>query len=427
MKQLMKTDVLVVGGGLAGIGAALGAARHGADTILLEKHGFLGGVASWCLGMPINQMRTDGQPRSQVHELLIEKLATYGDRAVWIGSHELRCNVEYLKVAILDALDAAGCRYLVHAHVVDTCTESNRVTGVVIGTPQGLMTVEARVVIDGSGDGDVSYFAGAESLNDPDLPSPMTLCLNVGNVDGEAVAAFQKDGGMARLADAAREEFPLIPERWGLARFPLSTSFIINHGGTKGFGLMDATDPEQLSEAECQSHRQAVQMVEAMRKYGGETLKDVEMVATGPQIGVRPRRRVKGLYTLTEEDAVNGSGFEDAIAWRSGFLDIGYVRFEEMKIHQVPYRALLPEQVDGLLTAGRCISATHVAASAGKSMGNCMATGHAAGIAAALCVSQGRQPRELAVGEIQDRLRGDGVDLDSAGDPQEQLFSGRGA
>lgn len=251
MRNLVNTEVLVVGGGLAGIGAALGAARQGAQTMLLEKHGFFGGVASWCLGMPINQMRTDGQPRSHVHELLIGSLSDYGEKAVWIGDHELRCNVEYLKVAILDALDDAGCRYLAHAHVVDTCVEHDRVTGVVIGTPQGLMTIRAGVVVDASGDGDVSFFAGAETLIDPDQASPMTLCLNVGNVDADAVAAFQKQGGMAAAAGRAREEFPLIPERWGLGRFPLSNTYIINHGGTRGFGLMDATDPEQLSEAEC--------------------------------------------------------------------------------------------------------------------------------------------------------------------------------
>ena len=150
------------------------------------------------------------------------------------------------------------------------------------------------------------------------------------------------------------------------------------------------------------------------------------MIATGPQVGVRPRRRVKGLYVLTEEDAMEGRRADDTVAWRSGFLDIGFVRFEPMKIHDVPYGALVPEKIDGLLIAGRCISATHVGASAGKSMGNCMATGHAAGIAAALAVQGGQQPRELAVGEIQARLRQDGVDLERAGEEQGDISHIRG-
>jgi len=154
-----------------------------------------------------------------------------------------------------------------------------------------------------------------------------------------------------------------------------------------------------------------LQMVQAMREFGGEALAHVELIGTGPQVGVRETRRVKGLYVLTEEDATRGQRFEDAIAWRSGFLDIGFVRFERMKVHDVPYRAILPEKLDGLLVAGRCISATHVAASAGKSMGNCMATGHAAGLAAALSVQRGCLPRDLHVAELQASLGADGVDL----------------
>jgi len=108
MRQLAQTDVLVVGGGPAGIGAALGAARAGAKTLLIESQGFFGGVAAWSLGMPINQMRPESKPRSVVHELLIQKLLAYGDQAVCIGQHQLYCNVDYLKVAVLDALDEVG-------------------------------------------------------------------------------------------------------------------------------------------------------------------------------------------------------------------------------------------------------------------------------------------------------------------------------
>jgi len=369
----------------------------------------------------MNQMRPGGQPRSVVHELIIGKLQAYGDLAVSIGEHELWCNVEYLKVAALDALDAADCQYLVRAQAVEAILEGDCVVGVIIGTKQGLLSIRAQVVVDCSGDGDVACFAGAEMMVDEELASPMTLCLNVTNVDMERARAFAREGGLQRIAEQARGKYPLIPERWGLSTFPASNCLYVNHSGTKHLGVFDATDPDQLSEAECLSHRQALQMVQAMREFGGEALQDIEIIATGPQTGIRPRRRVKGPYVLTEEDAKVGRRFDDVVAWRSGHLDVGFVRLERMKVHDVPYRAIVPDRIDGLLMAGRCISATHVAASAGKSMGNCVATGHAAGLAAAIAVQGDIQPRDLDVGGLQDALCQDGVDLDRGGDPQDWL------
>jgi ribulose 1,5-bisphosphate synthetase/thiazole synthase len=412
-----KVDVLVVGGGPAGIGAALGAAGAGAKTLLVEDQAFFGGVASWCLGMPINQMRPGSRSRSKVHELIIEKLQALGEMAVRTGTHQLWCNVDYLKVAVLDALDAVGCEYLVHTQAVDAVVKGDRITGVVVSTKQGLADIVAKAVIDCTGDADVAHFAGAETMKEIGNLSPSTLCLNVTNVDAEKLRKVN----MRDLARKAREKHPLIPNGWGLGRLANSHSYYINHAGTRDLGQFDATDPFERSKAECLSRRQALQMVLAMREFGGEALRDVELIGTGTRIGVRETRRVKGPYVLTEKDALTGRKFDDAIAWRSGFLDIGFVRMSRMKIHDVPYRAILPERLDGLLTAGRCISATHVAASAGKSMGNCVATGHAAGLAAALSARKGCLPRELKVAELQDALRADGVDLARGGEDQEGL------
>jgi len=410
-------DVLVVGGGPAGIGAALGAGRTGAETLLIENHGFFGGVASWCLGMPINQMRPGSQPRSKVHELIIEKLMAYGEQAVKIGQHQLWCNVDYLKVAVLDALDEVGCKYLVHTRAVDAVVEGNRITGVVVATKEGLTTISPKAIVDCTGDADVAYFAGAETMKEIGSLSPITLCLNLTNVTREQVSKVN----IGQLARKARKKFPLIPNGWGLGRVSNSNSFYINHAGTRDLGQFDATDPVERTKAECLSRRQVLQMVQAMREFGGEQFKDIELIGTGTQIGVRETRRIKGPYILTEEDALSGQKFDDVIAWRSGFLDIGFVRLSQMKIHDVPYRAILPEKLDGLLIAGRCISATHVAASAGKSMGNCVATGHAAGLAAALSAQRDCLPRDLKVEVLQEALRADGVDLSRGGESQEKL------
>ena len=417
------TDVLVCGGGPAGIGAAIGAARTGAKTMLVENHAFLGGVASYGIGMPINQMRPMETPRSVVHEQVIEGLLRYGDHAVMIGPHQLWCNVDYLRAVVLEALDAVQCKYLTHTRVVDTIVQNDRVAGVVIATKQGLVRIGAKMVIDGTGDADIACYSGAETMIEYGNLSPMTLLINVTNINHEAA----RKASRKEIVKKAKHKYPLLPDSWGLNRYNSHTTLNINHPGTKVMGQVDGTNPDQLTAAEAHSRRQAVQMIEAMREFGGPEFKDIELARTSAQVGVRETRRVKGSYILTEEDAMAGQKFDDVIAWRSGFLDIGHVRLSRMKIHDVPYRAIVPEKMDGLFMTGRCISATHVAASAGKSMGNCVATGHAAGLAATLCIEKNCQPRDLSVALVQNALRKDGVDLDMGGKMQDALKSGASA
>ena len=243
--------------------------------------------------------------------------------------------------------------------------------------------------------------------------APQTLLLNVSNL-----SRFSSND-MKGVAERAKEKYPLIPGGWGLSKVSNCHHFVINHAGTKEMGDFDITDPFRFSEAECKSRRQVIQMIEAMRNYGGGELNNCEIVGASTQIGIRESRRIKGGYIITEEDAIAGKKFDDAIAWRSGWLDVGFTMLSQMKIHQVPYRSLVPEKINGLLAAGRCISATHIGAASGKSMGNCIATGHAAGVAAALASNTGKTPREIDVAEIQRILANDGVDLSKGGELQQ--------
>lgn len=410
-------DVVVAGGGPAGIGAAVAAARAGAKTMLLERHGFLGGVGAHGMGMNINQMRPGGQPRSTIHDMVVDQVLSYGPEAGNLVDHALICNVEYLKVALLDVLDSLGCDFLVHTRVVDAVVRSDRIHQVVVATKQGLARIGAKVFVDATGDADLAYFAGAETMKGREgdgFLSPMTLCFIITHVDVDAVRAFaESDEDCRKLIERARGKYPMLPPTIIFERgpFPLRNSLVINHAGTKLRGVLDATDPREMTEAEDYSRRQILQIVAALREFGGPAFAHVQLAAAGANVGVRETRRVRGLYVLTEEDAMAGRRFDDAVAWRSGYLDIGFVRWEPMHIHDVPYRALVPEKLDGLLVAGRCVSATHVGASSGKSMGNCMATGHAAGRAAALCAERDCLPRDLNVSDLQQALSADGVDL----------------
>jgi len=329
--------------------------------------------------------------------------------------------VEYLKVAVLDALDEVGCRYLVHMRAADALVENNRVAGIVVATKRGLMTIRAKAVVDCTGDADVCCYAGAETMTEAAALMPMTLSLALTNIDKSTVR-------YADVRDAihkARQKYPLIPSGFlEVNQIAGSGSWYVNHSGTADLGRIDATDPAARSKAECTSRRQALQMVQALRESDNPDLQRIEWIGSGPQVSVRETRRVKGVYAISEEDAMAGRTFDDAIAWRSGFLDPGGQRgakFVKTKIHDVPYRAILPEKLDGLLVAGRCISATHVGAMAGKSMGNCMATGHAAGVAAAISAKKRIVPRELLVREVQEALRADGVDLDVKDREQKNL------
>ena len=414
---LENVDVLVVGGGPAGIGAALGAARKGVKTLIIENHSFFGGVAAWALGMQINQIRPNGNSRSVVHELFIQKIQAFGDQAIRLGKHEIWCNVEYMKVAVLDALEESGCRYLVNAKAVDAVVKNNRILGVVIATKQGLKEIRAKVVVDCTGDGDVAYFAGAETMIDPNDLMPQTLSLMLSNIDTEKVPLSEVGEMIKNTIRNSRQKYPLNPAGFVEAeQLANSSSFWVNHSGTADLGCIDVTDPYEYTRVASFSNRQAIQMIQSIRDSENPGLQQIELVGTGPQVSVRETRRIKGLYVITEEDAVAGQVFDDTIGWRSGYLDLGGQKRDgksgKMMVHDVPYRSILPEKLDGLLMGGRCISTTHVAAAAGKSMGNCMATGHAAGLGAAMCSTKRIIPRDLKVAELQDALRADGVDLD---------------
>jgi len=415
--QIINTKVLVAGGGPAGIGAAIGAAKAGADTFLIENQGFFGGTAAFSVGMCMNQMRPNEKPRGFVHELLLQKLQNYGNQAVRLSTHQFFVNVEYLKAAVLDALDEAGCKYLVHTKAVDAITRGNKVTGVIISTKSGLVEIRADAVVDCTGDADIAFFAGAPTLKEEGSLSAQTLLLDISNVQNYS----NKD--MAGVVKNAKSKYPLIPDSWMLIKVSNCHHYYINHSGTRDLGTFDVTDPFQFSKAECLSRRQVVQMTESMREFGSGDLKNCEIVGASTQIGIRESRRIEGSYILSEEDALKGSRFDDVIAWRSGWLDIGFKRTEQMRVHQVPYRAIIPLKIDGILAAGRCISASHVGAAAGKSMGNCFATGHAAGIAAAMSSKTRKTPRELNVKEIQDALRKDGVDLSIGGEVQDSKLA----
>jgi hypothetical protein len=160
----------------------------------------------------MNQMRPDEKPRGYVHELIIRKLQNLGPQAVKLSTHQLFVNVEYLKVAVLDALDEAGCKYLVHTKAVDAIMDGNRITGITVATKSGLVDIHADAVIDCTGDADIAYFAGAPTMTETGKLAPQTLLLNVSNI------GTYSSGDLKGIPEKAKAKYPLIPGSWGLAK-----------------------------------------------------------------------------------------------------------------------------------------------------------------------------------------------------------------
>ena len=416
-------DVLVAGGGPAGIGAALGAARHGASVLLVERMAFLGGVGAIGLGMTLNQMRPRGEPRSHVHEALIAQVAHFGPAAFRFEDHALIANTEYLKLAAMRSLEEAGVDYLLYAFVTEALVTDGAIAGAIVSTKGGPIRVNAKRVVDATGDCDVAYFAGcatAKGRESDGFLSPMTSLFVYADVDVEPALAYGRtttgEGG-AHWVDLMREARAagyVVPERIVMTSSVYPNALVVNHSGTRGFGAFDGTDSRDLTRAERLMRQQAVDLLRFLKDRAVPGFERAYLEQVSAWTGVRETRRIVGEYVLTEADAKTAARFPDAIARRFGFLDVGFVRYEEMTPHDVPYRALLPKRgasVENLLASGRNISTTHVAMSAGKSMGNCIATGHAAGVASALSLRRGVTPRELDVALLRRTLSDDGVPL----------------
>ncbi|MBI3105773.1 MAG: FAD-dependent oxidoreductase [Candidatus Rokubacteria bacterium] len=442
-------DVLVVGGGPAGLGAALGAAAAGAEVILTERYGFLGGNATAALVMPLMAFHTQrGAPApGRAGELMPQDhgpgdpvvrgaLATMLERLVAAGGampaseqtgFVVPFDPEVMKLVALDLLDEAGVKFLFHA-LATGVTGAPRPTGVVFATKSGPIVVESRGTVDCTGDGDVAAFAGApfEVGRDHDARvQPMTLMFRMVEFQRAAFAAYHREHpdqwlGVHGLWDLIREataagELDLPREDILFFGTPHDEEVSVNStriGDALGISVWD------LTRAEWQARRQMRQIVAFLRRYV-PGFEQAYVVQSGVTIGVRETRRILGAYQLTADDVLQARKWDDVIARGTYPIDIhnpagkGTIirRVPPGDAYDIPLRCLLPRQVEQLLVAGRCISGTHEAHSSYRVMATAMATGQAAGVCAALAARSGRPPRDVPAPEVQDELRRQGAAL----------------
>ena len=444
------TDVLVVGGGTSGVGAAVAAARMGARALLVERYGFLGGVAN--VGLCLHTFHSSRGERvvGGLPWEMVKRMKALGGSTgpVRIENAHMRTttpiDVEVMKYVLQEMVLESGAGILYHTTPLEVLMDGDTIAGVIMLNKSGRTLVRAGVVIDCTGDGDIAAWAGApfeKGRQSDGKMQRMSMVFRMGNVDlprafkeigkGAAWAPLPGSGKpypvwwsatLQKYADAVAAEglFLGTDEFWGNTVHEGETN--INASRLQG---LDGTNSDDLTTAEIEGKRQVVALADALRRLvpGFEAS---HVLATAPFIGVRETRRVLGEYQLTGEDCVSGRKFADGIAKIGYPVDIhdptsGRTLFTPIGgddgSYDVPYRCLVPLKVEQLLLAGRCISTTHEAMGSSRTMISGMMVGQAAGTAAALSVRGNASPRNLDAELLRSDLRRAGAHLDRGAVP----------
>jgi len=438
---LCETEVLVVGSGPSGLAAAIGAARAGAQTLLVDRYGCFGGVISQVGVDSIAWYRHEGTVDLQGIGIEFEQRArAMGATEPESQSLSQALDPEMFKVVADTLVQEAGVDPLLHCLAVDAIVDGGAVAGIVIEGKSGRQAILAERVIDASGDADIARFAGAPCRKTPvDEMMGVTVMFSCSGVDKErfleyvaATGPTYGDWGKCWQVETTGKEdelfSPYLQEPFDLARreglIPEGVSSI---GGTWGrvtdtgeasslnmvvMGGYDCTDVRDLTRAEIEGRRQALMAIEALRRFT-PGFENARLRTFGMTLGTRDSCKIVGRYDLTGHDVRNEARFEDSVGIFPEFLD-GYgtlVLPTTGRYFQVPYGILVPQGVDNLLVAGRCVAGDKISHAATRSQMCCAVTGQAAGVAAAVSLKDGRSTGMVDVRRVQAALQQQGVRL----------------
>lgn len=422
-------DVIVAGGGPAGMGAAVAASMQGAKTLLLEAQSTLGGVAAAAMWMPVNRITLwgvtpEGGKRGGVHDLFVDAIRSFGAHGYSERRHPasdmrggLSIHPDYLKMACFQLLEQSGCRYRLYSPVTGVVKQGNCLRGVKVGTKDGEEYFNGKIIIDCTGDGDVSLQAGVKMHKGRESDGkllPPALLWTVTNVDIQKFFRFFT-GERARfdeIVSQAKAEGYLTCKWYDFDETSLPDTVNVNNGGVDDWGNVDMTQEADMTLAERLGIQAALDFCTFARKKRMPGMEDCCLMRAGYRVAVRDTRRIEAQYRITHEDALNAPEFPDIVSRRYGFIDaVGYYAAQMVSGHAYPYRCLVPVGVDNLLAAGRCAGATHLGFASGRGMGENMGMGQAAGIAAAEAIRQKMPPAQIDVRPVQDILRSMGVRL----------------
>ncbi|MBR0797935.1 FAD-dependent oxidoreductase [Bradyrhizobium jicamae] len=422
-------DVVVLGGGPAGITAAAAAARAGRRTLLIERYGFLGGmgtaagVTNFC-GLHANvfgEMHRVVQGIASDLLVRIDRLGGLNAPHLILGKILAQAyDTAAYKIAADDLLAHHNVDIIFHALGAGVVMDGARIRALMVETKAGRQAVSASIFIDCSGDGDLAVWAGA----------PFEVGDNAGGMLYPSMM-FRLNGIDPAKAGDAWRSIPALMEKAeaaGTHKFPRKSAIVrpqksqiewrvnFTQVTRKDGGAISGIDPDEMTRGEIEGRRQAVEAFAFLRTVPG--FENSYIVDLPPQLGIRETRRVIGGYMLSGEDVLGCASFEDSIGvngWPKESHVPGDVVFEFPPIpdsrgyNELPYRMLVPEGVDNLLIAGRCASMTHEGQSAARVSGACFVMGEAAGTAAALALSGNTIPRDIPVEKLQQQLRQQGA------------------
>ncbi len=413
-----KYNLLVAGGGLTGVAAAISAARKGLRVLLVEKSGSLGGAMSNNLIFPFMPYWTQDPESGKTKYLsrgIFEEMRLRHMENVW-KDHTKHFNSEYFKVLLDEMTDEAGVQVLFHAVVCDVEKEGRSIKSVEVATKSGKLKIESDFYVDATGDGDLFYFAGCDfqlGRNSDGFCQPMTTCFRVGGVD---VDLFKKERErLQKLYAEERESGKITNPREDILCF-FGTGNDVVHFNTTRVIKLDPTNPVDLSKAEKIARRQIDEMMHFL-KTNSKAFEESTVLSVASDIGVRESRKLKGVYILTADDLISCTMFEDSIALGNYDIDIhnpsgsgtSHRYFKKGEFYSIPYRSLLPKEFDNLLVAGRCVSASHEAQASVRIIPICCCMGEAAGVAAAVAFNTEKNVHTVNVKEVQKNLRENGA------------------